>query len=150
MDKDDPNGHGSLLTFGYIPKGAVNEIMHLAQTLPAVLPVTADRLTRTAYQNQFGIFQHSDVEKAHGRPLALVAYHPKEDLYEGGMKANYIRKFYHLKVGDAFNVSLTEFFDMEMADAEFMCEIAKAHIKQYEKTTNDVERQMNLELNQYK
>lgn len=128
----------------------VNEIQYLAKTLPAVLPVTADRLTRTAYQNQFGIFTHSDLEKAHARPLALVAYHPKEDIYEGGMKANYIRKFYHLKVGELFRMSLTEFFELEMADAEFICEISKAHIKQYEKTTSDVEKQMNLELNQFK
>ncbi len=138
-----------MLSFGYIPKGGVNELINLAKTLPAVTSITAERLTKTAYQNQYGIFPHSDLEKAQKRPLALVAYHPKEDIYEGSLKLDYFRKFYHLKIKEHFGLDIHGFFDMEYHDAEMLCQMAKAHIRQYEKTTSSLEGQLQAEAQHY-
>lgn len=145
LDHDDPNGHVAYLSFGKLPDGQESEISHLAHTLPAVSALAAERLTRTAYQNQYGIFPHHDARKAQERPLALVAMHPKENSVEGSLRYTYIRLYYQLKIGDIFHVSYHEFFDLPMDEADFLCEIAKRHAQTFEKTANEVERQLQLD-----
>lgn len=107
-------------------------------------------MTRAAYQNQYGIFYHSNPGAAKTRPLALVALHDKENIVEGGLEFAYIRKFYHFKIGDIFNISLDDFFNMEKYRADFLCEIGKEHIKKFEKTNSEFEKQLNMDFGNIK
>lgn len=128
-----------------MPKGVESEISNLAHTLPAVTSVTAERLTRTAYQNQYKIFPHHDPRKVKERPLALVAMHDKENAVEGSLRYSYIRRFYQLKIGEVFHLSYHDFFDLPVDEAEFLCEIAKQHAQTYQKTAGEVERKFQQE-----
>lgn len=77
--------------------------------------------------------------------MALVALHDKENVVEGGLEFSYIRKFYHFKLGDIFNISLNDFLNMEKYRADFLCEIGKEHIKKFEVTANELDKQLNLD-----
>ncbi len=134
---EDFNGHVLYHGFGLEYSEGVGEVDELLRTAPAMLPVTADLLTRFAYQNQYGIYQHDKAPDRFNRPLALQAYHPKEDIYEGGEGFDYIRKFHRLRIRDT--MSLDKFLELPPHYADLIIEIHEAELNQKNKAGSDLE-----------
>lgn len=118
-------------------------MQRLQETLPAVSPIHARYFTTMAYQTEFGIFNH---QVPHQRPLAPVAFHPKEDALEGSQWFSHIRKYYHYRIGKVFDLSLEEFMDNPPVITDLLYDIAKADATQHTKTATDVQKQMSLDL----
>lgn len=100
----------------------------LLRELPAVRPTTAHRLSTIAYQTEYGIFDHSNPALVKERPLAVVAMHPKEDVIEGGVERSHIRRFFNYRLGETFNLSLKDFFDLPVHVVNFLYELAESSI----------------------
>jgi hypothetical protein len=119
--------------------------MRLRTEGPVVRPAIAERLLRTAYQTEYGIFDHPN----HGNfPLDCVKLHPKEDFIEGGAVRSNMRKFARLEVGDIFKVSWNEFKDLPFDEAQFMLEYAESAFNRKASDTGTLTRQLERDMRQ--
>lgn len=103
-------------------------------------------LTRIAYQTEYGIFDHSDPLLSKMRPLALDAMHPKEDYVEGGQVFSYIRRYYNLRVGKEFNMSLKDFMELPYDHAQLILEMASSIMENPSPAQRQVSKQLELDL----
>lgn len=103
-------------------------------------------MTRTAYQTEYGIFNHDDPMAAKRRPLALVAMHPKEDVLEGSTYVSALRRFYSFKINTTFSMSAHEFFALPVWETELYYDMAASTIEQAAQRGKKLERQMQMEL----
>lgn len=118
------------------------QVMETIRSFPPMLPTTAESIMRTAYRVDHGIIDPSEV----GKPFSTVRYSPKEDTVEGSLRFSYIRKFYHFKLGELFNLDLEKFFALSFDDANFLCEIAASHQQRFNKVASGIERDLEQDL----
>lgn len=131
IDYDDPDGHILMASFGVRDTDEMTKLDHQVMTLPAIGSIITELATRVTYDETYGIFDHT--KHSHERPLALVGYHPKEDLIEGGMYFTLIREYKQYKIKDHFGYNLTEWMDLPKHIADFLIELADGYNKQSEK-----------------
>lgn len=134
-----------MLRFGMDKLNQVGQIDVLMRELPAVRPTTAERLSLIAYQTDYGIFDHSS-PAARSRPLAMVGVHPKEDTVEGGPIRSHIRRFFNYRIGKHFDLSLKEFFDLEVPVVHFLYEMAESRMANGDSAERELARQLDLDL----
>lgn len=77
-------------------------------------------LMREAYLHDYNIASKEDTS-----PLKLHTLYPKEDYIEGGLRRRYIRNFANYDIGNLFNISLLDFFELPYPDAVYICEMSK-------------------------
>lgn len=117
----------------------------MLRELPAVRPTAAQQLTRIAYQTEYGIYDHS-IPNRH-RPLAALALHPKLNVWEGGGRLSYIRRFHNYRLHQQFGLTITEFFNLEYPIAKFYLELAESAVTYKDKATKDLEKDLTRQLN---
>lgn len=144
--EEGPNAHVGLLSFGLDRVNKRGQLDVLLRDLPAVRPTTAEILTRTAYQTEYGIFNHDDPHAAHRRPLALVAMHTKENVMEGSTYLSALRRFYNFKINTTFTISAKDFFALPVWETELYFEMAASTMEQAAQRGKKLERQMQMEL----
>lgn len=115
----------------------------LLRELDAVRPTAAQIISLTCYQTEYEIFNH---DRPNNRPLALVAHHDKEDVLEGGPLYTHIRQFFNYRLHKLFGISLTEFLEYPPHVVEFLYSIARADVDHQDHTHRDVQKQLNLDL----
>jgi len=133
----NPNAHVSMLGFGLDKVGQWGELDTLLRDCPAVRPTTAERLSKAAYQSEYGIYDHTH---PHKHPLATVMMHAKEDVWEGGPELTHIRRYHAHRYATLFNMSLDEYFAMPYYRAEFLYELVKStseNLSSQERATRD-------------
>lgn len=95
--------------------------------------ITAKLILIDAYETTYGIYNHADEAANKGRPLGLIAMHPKEDFSTHSALYNTIRRFKKYKVGnqDNFNISLIEFLQLPKDISDLVLDImAKESIEE--------------------
>lgn len=120
-------------------KGQLDALM---RELPAVRPSIAQIMTATAYQTEFGLYDHA-APGNHG--LALVAMHPKEDVIEGGPTFTHIRRFFHYRIHKHFSLSLEEFMGLPPYVTELLYDMARGEATRTTSTLSSIEREMEEE-----
>lgn len=103
----------------------------------AVRPVTAQLMTRRAYQQDFGICDHDGED-----PIDLMRLHPKEDIIEGGPRRTWQRKYFNYRLGDITRLNILEFFQLPYSDALFYIEMAESQTVQESIASRTVEREL--------
>lgn len=106
-------------------------------------PTAVEVITRSCYQTEFGIYDHG--QPVSHRPLALSALHDKENVVEGGPVFSYIRRFHRCRIAKHFNMTLQDFFALPVYIAELVCEIGEAEAADNDRTTSDIEKQLNMD-----
>lgn len=103
----------------------------------AIRPVTAELVTRKAYQKDYGICDHADDD-----PIDLMRLHDKENIIEGGPRRTWQRKYFNYRLGDITRLNILEFFQLPYNDALFYVEMAESASVQESiiarQTTNDI------------
>lgn len=107
-------------------------------------PTAAEIITLTCYQTEYGIYNHERPDRQ--RPLALVAYHPKEDVLEGGPLYSHIRRYFNYQIFKHFGLNLTEFLELPPHVVELLYDIARADGVQQGSTARQIQRQLNMDL----
>lgn len=137
------NGHVAFSSFGLSRVKEEGQLDALIRELPAVRPTAAEIITLSCYQTEYGIYNHDRLDR---RPLSLVAMHPKEDVLEGGPLYSHVRKFFNYRIQKHFGLSLLEFLELPPYLVELLYDIAKADATQQDHTHRDVQRQLNMDL----
>lgn len=132
----DPNGHVTFHTFGRIDQETPN-FDALVYELGAVRPVTAELVTRKAYQKDFGICDHEDDD-----PIDLMRLHDKENIIEGGPRRTWQRKYFNYRLGDITRLNVVEFFELPYSDALFYVEMAESQSVQEAVIARKTEREI--------
>lgn len=94
-------------------------------------------LLRDAYDQTYGIFDYAKqayLERSNPsphvkRPLASVALHPAEDSAGTSHLYYTIEKFGEYKVGERFNLSITEFLELPHEYAELLLKLSESAFK---------------------
>ena len=77
------------------------------------------------------------------RPMAVIALHPKEELYSGTLLDRWASRFAEYEMGQTFGLSLAEFLQMDVASATVLYNISKqrmlAKLKQYKDLKKEAE-----------
>jgi len=136
VDLSDPNGHVTFHTFGRIDQKTPH-FDALVFELGAVRPVTAELVTRKAYQQDFGICDHAD-----DNPIDLMRLHDKENIIEGGPRRTWQRKYFNYRLGDITRLNILEFFELPYSDALYFVELAESQSVQESITGRQVEREI--------
>lgn len=133
-------------SFGLREVSKEGQLDGLVRNLPPVRPTTADWLTHICYQTEYGIYDHEKPSRE--RPLAMVAFHDKEDVLEGGPLYSHIRRFFGYRIGKLFNVSLGEFLSFPLHVVELLYAIGQSDGTQQDRTQRGIARQMHLDLDE--
>jgi len=128
-----------MLGFGLDRIGKPGEIDRLLREFPAIRPIDADRLTRAAYQTEYGIYNHAN-PNAH--PLADVMVHPMENTWEGGPWLTHIRRYMAHRYNELFRISLPEYFDMPFWMTEFLYELARTNTQEGSVRERELQREL--------
>lgn len=90
------------------------------------------------YENDLDIFNH----ERNAGPLSIVSMHPKENAYEAGSLYNLTRRYLTLGVGDHFNISLNEWFELPFNVADLLRDLCLSESKKKTNAANAVENQL--------
>jgi hypothetical protein len=93
-----------------------------------------------AYQSDYGIYDHVN-NPDRGRPLALMALHPKENTWEGGPMVSLVRRYHTYRIFEQ-GYSLTEFWNLPYPIAMFVIQMAEDAIRQRDSATEQAAREL--------
>lgn len=120
-----------------------DEIGQLLRHPDVIDPVQASWALDESIDLMLGLYtRYDDVTAV--RPMAVIALHPKEELYSGTLLDRWARRFSEYEMGTCFNISLGEFLQMDVASACILYNIAKekmiAKLKSFEKMQTEAEK----------
>jgi hypothetical protein len=144
LNYEDPDGHVVFSRFGLTPRNTRSELERLLEELPAVRPTVAEILALSAYQTEYGIYNHQAPD--HTRPLALVAMHPKEDVLEGGPLFSHIRRYHQHQIQQHFRLSLVEFLELPPYLVDLLYDITPAESHRTQSITRQIQHQLDHDL----
>lgn len=97
---------------------------------------------RESYEMMYRIFNHDGLE-AKGRPLALVAMHPKEDATTFSRLHRTIQRYEKQGIKDMFGLSLTDFLNLPRDYVELLFRLAVEKMQAENPKIEQVARQLN-------
>lgn len=140
VEPADDNGHVTKLTFGLDRVGKPGSIDDLLENAPAVRPSTAERMTREAYQTEYGICDHKSPFR---HPFASVLLHPKENAVEGGPYRSILRKYVHYRIWDTWHLSIKDFLASDYPDAMYYLQVCESTNLKTDSETTRIQNEFN-------
>lgn len=121
-------------TFGL--QNTKDYLTRLLENVDRVDSITAQMLVVSAYETDFGIFNHP----AHARttPYALARMSFKEDYLTDGVREEYAKNFRRARVRHHYGYNFTEFLELEMWFADFIIDDCNAAEKEESKRAGNI------------
>lgn len=142
VDLTDPDGHVTLFSFGKKGRPAGGQLDQLYAELGAVRPITAERLLREAYLDDYGI-RPADVPR---HPLDVVRMYDKEDTVEGGSVRTLMRKYRRYGIKENWGLSWAEFKDLPFDEVAYMLEEGESDAMRKVSDQGRLKREMDADL----
>lgn len=105
-----------------------DEVGRLLRHDELIDPVQASWALDEATDLKLGLYLRYD-DVATVRPMAVIALHPKEELYSGTLFDRWASRFAEYELGSCFNITLGEFLQMDVASATVLYNIAKERLQ---------------------
>lgn len=116
-------------------------LMEALRTLPKLTGADVEIVFRDLYETNYGICNH--VNPTIRRPMASVAMHPSEEINEGSLLQDTIRKFIKTDIKEYTGLSLVEFLELPRDIVEIIVRECESHSRTKDATIHDIEKQFN-------
>ncbi len=94
----------------------------------------------------YGIFPHNDPNLSKNRPMASVAYHPKEEYCKYTLLDDSMHNYIDKSIYEFFHISYIEYVELPHDIVSMLNEIAMEKINNKQKTISDIEKDLEKEI----